>query len=142
MEEVLVLTGFVNRVCTYCNRNNHTIDTCFLKHGYPPGYKHKKQVHNVVVAGSDATASSPLMSLTNDQIQGLLALLPVTAPTASSSSSNLASAHHFAAAPTAGGKCSIDWIVDSGATDHISSSLHFFSSYRAIKPMVVSLPNG
>ncbi|XP_050890758.1 uncharacterized protein LOC127096199 [Lathyrus oleraceus] len=30
-----------NRVCTHCGRNNHTIDTCFIKHGYPPGFKNK-----------------------------------------------------------------------------------------------------
>lgn len=27
-----------SRVCTHCGRNNHTIDTCFVKHGYPPGF--------------------------------------------------------------------------------------------------------
>lgn len=30
-----------NRVCTHCGRNNHIIDTCFIKHGYPPGFKNK-----------------------------------------------------------------------------------------------------
>jgi hypothetical protein len=26
-----------NRVCTHCGRTNHIVDTCFVKHGYPPG---------------------------------------------------------------------------------------------------------
>jgi len=30
-----------NRVCTHCGRSNHTIDTCFLLYGFPPGYKPK-----------------------------------------------------------------------------------------------------
>lgn len=30
-----------NRVCTHCGRTNHTIETCFLKHGYPAGFKGK-----------------------------------------------------------------------------------------------------
>lgn len=30
--------GRGNSLCTHCGRTNHTIDTCFLKHGYPPGY--------------------------------------------------------------------------------------------------------
>lgn len=25
-------------LCTYFNRNNYTIDTCYYKHGFPPGY--------------------------------------------------------------------------------------------------------
>lgn len=30
-----------NRVCTHCRRTNHTVETCFLKHGYPPSFKGK-----------------------------------------------------------------------------------------------------
>lgn len=33
------------------------------------------------------------------------------------------------------------WIVDSGANDHVCSSLHWFSSYYKIKPINVHLPN-
>jgi len=36
----------------------------------------------------------------------------------------------------------VPWILDSGATNHVSSSLHNFSSYISITPMVVKLPNG
>lgn len=35
-----------------------------------------------------------------------------------------------------------NWIIDSGATDHISSSLTNFISYKEIQPIVVNLPNG
>ncbi|WVZ08185.1 hypothetical protein V8G54_021531, partial [Vigna mungo] len=34
------------------------------------------------------------------------------------------------------------WILDSGATDHISVSLKNFSSYKRIKPIQIALPNG
>lgn len=35
------------------------------------------------------------------------------------------------------------WILDSGATDHISPHLHFFFSYRPVsKPCYITLPNG
>ncbi|KAI5445884.1 hypothetical protein KIW84_013925 [Lathyrus oleraceus] len=30
-----------NRVCTHCGRTNHIVDTCFVKHGYPPGYRNR-----------------------------------------------------------------------------------------------------
>lgn len=28
--------GRGTRICTHCGMTNHTIDTCFKKHGYPP----------------------------------------------------------------------------------------------------------
>ena len=34
------------------------------------------------------------------------------------------------------------WLVDSGANEHICSSLHFLSSPYTIKPVCVNLPNG
>ncbi|XP_040962329.1 uncharacterized protein [Gossypium hirsutum] len=30
-----------SRQCTYCGGSSHRIDTCYKKHGYPPGYKSK-----------------------------------------------------------------------------------------------------
>ena len=26
-------------MCTHCGRNGHTVDACYKKHGYPPGYE-------------------------------------------------------------------------------------------------------
>lgn len=34
------------------------------------------------------------------------------------------------------------WLIDSGANEHICSSLHLFHSYYRIKPICVNLPNG
>jgi len=34
------------------------------------------------------------------------------------------------------------WIIDSGATNHICSSLTYFTSYHQIDPIYVKLPNG
>ncbi|XP_061374820.1 uncharacterized protein LOC133317044 [Gastrolobium bilobum] len=31
-----------NKLCTYCKRTNHTIETCYLKHGFPPGYQTRR----------------------------------------------------------------------------------------------------
>ncbi|XP_061372281.1 uncharacterized protein LOC133314771 [Gastrolobium bilobum] len=31
--------GRNTKLCTHCGKVNHTVDTCFEKHGYPPGYK-------------------------------------------------------------------------------------------------------
>jgi len=34
------------------------------------------------------------------------------------------------------------WIIDSGATDHVASSLHWFKTYSKIDPIVIHLPTG
>ena len=34
------------------------------------------------------------------------------------------------------------WIIDSGVTDHICSSLTYFTSYHQIDPIYLKLPNG
>ena len=34
------------------------------------------------------------------------------------------------------------WILDSGATDHVCTSLSDFTSYKSIPPVLISLPNG
>ncbi|MCI67557.1 hypothetical protein A2U01_0088816, partial [Trifolium medium] len=28
-------------MCTFCHKNNHIVDNCFRKHGFPPGYRFK-----------------------------------------------------------------------------------------------------
>ncbi|CAN1181509.1 hypothetical protein LINPERHAP2_LOCUS35439 [Linum perenne] len=35
-----------------------------------------------------------------------------------------------------------DWIVDSGATDHIACSIEFLDNYQVVSDSHVSLPNG
>lgn len=36
--------GGQNRICTRYDRTNHTVETCFLKHGYLPGFKRKGKI--------------------------------------------------------------------------------------------------
>ncbi|KAI5416297.1 hypothetical protein KIW84_041373 [Lathyrus oleraceus] len=35
-----------NRVCSHCGRTSHTMETCFMKHGYTPGFKGKSKFQN------------------------------------------------------------------------------------------------
>jgi hypothetical protein len=34
-------SGNGNRSCTFCGRGGHTIDICYRKNGYPPGFKYR-----------------------------------------------------------------------------------------------------
>ncbi|XP_061362927.1 uncharacterized protein LOC133306624 [Gastrolobium bilobum] len=46
--------GSINRICTYCGRTNHTIETCYKKHGYPPGYTFSHKANAVSQVETDA----------------------------------------------------------------------------------------
>lgn len=46
-----------NHVCTYCGRTNHTVETCFLKHGYPPGFKGKGKTQSSNTSNQTGVAS-------------------------------------------------------------------------------------
>ncbi|XP_065870269.1 uncharacterized protein [Euphorbia lathyris] len=88
--------GSNGQKCTHCGIKNHTVDSCYKKHGYPPGYKFKSKVNraNLVSAEDDTENNSsgilgaapaslnPAMNqLSNDQIQQLLKLLPSSSNT-------------------------------------------------------------
>ncbi|XP_057422646.1 uncharacterized protein LOC130716662 [Lotus japonicus] len=122
----------VQRLCTHCGRQNHTVETCFLKHGYPSnfpnGYKPKKAY--ITTSGGDSHSSSDQdeppsssLELTREQLQGLLALLPQSKPTAVSqapnlkpiAASNLVSSHNVIANNI--DMVNSQWIMDSGQ-DH------------------------
>lgn len=45
-------------VCTFCNMVGHTVDKCYRKHGFPPGYKGKGQVNCV---GNEANAQQDVL---------------------------------------------------------------------------------
>lgn len=77
--------------CTYCGRTSHTVETCFRKHGFPPGSKMKNyslNVNNTVCEGKemednngsyidkDSTPrDSPVTGLSNEECRTLLNLL-------------------------------------------------------------------
>ncbi|CAI8618706.1 unnamed protein product [Vicia faba] len=71
-------------ICTHCGRNNHTIDTCFMKHDYPPGYQyksHKSSVNNVMASPSlkapldSASDPSPSLAIIQSQYNQILQML-------------------------------------------------------------------
>ncbi|CAL0333228.1 unnamed protein product [Lupinus luteus] len=45
--------GRNQKVCTFCHNVGHTIDTCYKKHGFPPGYQGNARNINNYVAEED-----------------------------------------------------------------------------------------
>jgi hypothetical protein len=146
------------RYCTNCERYNHTIDTCYAKHGFPPGYRSKgarsgngKSVNLASTTDVDSShVSSSTMASSLNELQGqfqqfLNLFQQQAAPNPTPASVNSITTNPVAlntiSSPTYG-KHSVTWVLDSGATDHITFSIQHFISYHHIKSVPVFLPNG
>ncbi|KAK2451623.1 putative mitochondrial protein [Trifolium repens] len=148
------------RVCTFCGRDNHTVDNCYKKHGLPPHLRKPSSANNTMVEGSSSTnaeesgaLSLGSSSITQDQAQQLITLLQNSFPNSISSSTvtNQVGSASFIDHPSMNqGKCHHifkscslgNWIIDSGATHHICNSIQWFHSFSEITPVSVKLPNG
>ncbi|XP_019200274.1 PREDICTED: uncharacterized protein LOC109193901 [Ipomoea nil] len=156
--------------CTYCGMIGHTIEKCYKKHGYPPGWVHgykskNRQVQEVQQAVSPSINQVGDIGISADQLQRLLSLLQGQSQgnQASQASSNAAVTVSSSGIKPAFRKTSENssegsyisnlhvnnvltspsvWILDSGATDHITCSLEFFERHQTIHGVFVRLPNG
>ncbi|XP_050890163.1 uncharacterized protein LOC127095529 [Lathyrus oleraceus] len=139
-----------NHVCTHCGRNNHTFETCFLIHGYPPGFKRKgkSQKSNAsnqsiiasIHVGSDE--SKPSFGFTQEQYNNILSLIQQSQPTPQANSISSSPFSLTAHAYNDHGKNPNLWIFDIGEIDHISYDLAYFESYKDMIHVHVSLPDG
>ncbi|XP_019164261.1 PREDICTED: uncharacterized protein LOC109160421 [Ipomoea nil] len=153
--------------CTFCGMLGHTVEKFYKKHGYPPGwvagYKSKnKQVQDTQHSSNAAVNQAGDIGISADQFQKLLSLLQ-NQNKGNQSSSNAAvtiagsgvkpSFKDSVEAPSEGRTTSNPslnvvmntddfWIVDSGATDHITCSLDYFDAYERVQGISVKLPNG
>jgi hypothetical protein len=151
------------RVCTHCGRTNHTVEKCFVKHGYPPGFQNRSKNPSVNSTSSAETYSSTELTSTSnnfsggtvqEQYQQLLNLLQQhltsttlqnstqTTPLDSNTNSVISSAGNVNSISSPLGKNFIPWIIDTGATHHITYSLSNFSHYKTITPFTMKMPNG
>ncbi|XP_061345705.1 uncharacterized protein LOC133291465 [Gastrolobium bilobum] len=81
--------GRGNKLCVHCKRANHTVDTCYIKHGFPPRYHSFKGSNvgphsaNIINQESQDAEKSFLdnqnqssdMKITKEQYQDLMHLL-------------------------------------------------------------------
>ncbi|XP_061351940.1 uncharacterized protein LOC133296911, partial [Gastrolobium bilobum] len=147
--------GRGNKFCTYCKRTNHTIETCYLKHGFPPGYQTRRpyaaaaatnfvslefddSVHNT---DPEAEPESLNLAFSKEQHQEILELLQRSKLP---HSSNMIQTHSsaFNIGNTVSGIKSNHWILDTGATDHITYIFSNLSCVQSINPIHITLPNG
>ncbi|KAK2361432.1 putative mitochondrial protein [Trifolium repens] len=144
-----------SRVCTFCGKDNHTVDNCFKKHGVPPHLKKSSTANSAAIEGgqNESIAVTP-PSISQEQYDQLLHLLQVSnlsQGSASASSNQVGSSNvlDHTSGLHKGKSCSSynayilgNWILDSGASHHICISLSWFQSYIEITPINIKLPNG
>ncbi|XP_057452997.1 uncharacterized protein LOC130744854 [Lotus japonicus] len=88
---------YSSKKCSYCGKMGHTVDDCYKKHGFPPGFKFKnpkyanKSANCVHIADDDqdseggSSGQDTRFGFTADQYHHLLALLPTSESKSSSS---------------------------------------------------------
>ncbi|XP_061356511.1 uncharacterized protein LOC133300942 [Gastrolobium bilobum] len=134
-------------ICSHCGRPNHDASRCYKLHGYPdrmtagrgrgrgrsnPGRSAHASAHATY---SDALppptgVPKPLSAtdLTPDMVQQLMSLA-VSSKATTDKLSGIVSFPH-------------PWLLDSGASQHMTGTLSFLTNIRVIPPCSVGLPNG
>ncbi|KAF7132885.1 hypothetical protein RHSIM_Rhsim09G0014100 [Rhododendron simsii] len=145
--------------CSYCDQDYHSVERCYYLHGFPVGHKlHGKNVkppnqrrsnanHAKSVKVTEAEAKPPSSNdgprLTTEEYNQVMALLR---------KNNDGNSPHFANAtgiitpssevtPLAS-HSSLCWIIDSGATDHVTSSIKLIDPKCMPKSANIQLPDG
>jgi hypothetical protein len=143
-----------SRLCSFCGKDNHTVENCFKKHGVPPHLKKSSANSAALAGGNDDSASVTTPSFTQDQFEVLVSLIQnanLAQSSATASSNQVGSSKnpdhssgiHTGISCFSNNACNLGtWILDSGASHHICISLQWFQSYIAITPINIKLPNG
>lgn len=143
--------------CDYCKIPGHSKERCFKLNGYPPGFKPNQPRKFANYAANDAvdsenttentnatvigTTSSSSPAITQDQYNQLMTLLGQTNTNDQDTYSGnalLASTCLLSSSHTN------NWIIDSGASDHLCSSLDFFYTFQEIhsNDSFITIPDG
>lgn len=111
--------------CSHCSKLGHTKETCWRLHGKPADWKPRSSARAPSVSQALTAAPSEPFPFTPDQISQLHRLLNTSAAASTinpPSSTPPGTSTAFNAQHSA-------WIVDSGASDHMTGQSHQFTTY-------------
>ncbi|RVW45616.1 Retrovirus-related Pol polyprotein from transposon RE2 [Vitis vinifera] len=113
--------------CTYCNKLGHTRDRCYQLHGRPPRTAHMAQSSDSPLPQPPSSSAPPISSASQTSQASI-------ASVAQPGNASACLTHTSSLGP---------WILDSGASDHLSSNKDLFSSITTTSDLpTVTLANG
>lgn len=128
---------------THCKMSGHSLERCFKINGYPPGFKagKGKRVAAIVSSGpqEEVNANSPITMAQYSQLMALLGPQPTPVTKENTETALLAGKFCFLTENAT----KFNWLIDSGATDHICSDIKMFSSHSPVVPTeFITIPDG
>ncbi|KAI5410279.1 hypothetical protein KIW84_055684 [Lathyrus oleraceus] len=119
--------------CEHCKRPGHTKETCWIIHGKPSEtkfFKGKEGRGNTAFNNQEAEVYSNSSLFSKEQMEALKKLLQQTMLTAEKGGTAVVAqrGNYLHALNTSKEKIK-SWIVDSGASDHMTGDFTLFSSY-------------
>ncbi|KAD6794434.1 hypothetical protein E3N88_05330 [Mikania micrantha] len=137
--------------CTHCNLLGHPVEKCYELVGYPPNFKKKTnqgfKSNNSVTNNNKGGQSSSPQQFTPEQVSKLLSLVnQVEAKSSESCASGVGGnvMSKFSCSSLSDLKLINDWVIDSGANQHmVKSDTNLINSIDVSEYNVtVSHPNG
>ncbi|CAL9224790.1 unnamed protein product [Arabidopsis halleri] len=143
-----------NHICTICGKKGHGEERCYQRHGYPVWWKGAKNEQ------SDRPQTSALVPARAKPMAHVIGTIPqatanqVMTPSSTSTPSGftpeqwetLVNTFHLGktkAAETLTGKALlVPWILDTGASNHMTGCLDVMTEVTDISPCLVGLPDG
>ena len=134
--------------CDHCKMAGHSTQRCYKIHGYPPGHKLYRgrrvaaAFHNDTTINFPSPSASPISGLSSEQYTQVMQLLSKPSSDTESATigtTSLMPGKGFCMFTSFGNH---NWIIDSGATDHITYDLSLLHNVKAIQvPCYITLPN-
>ncbi|XP_019450665.1 PREDICTED: uncharacterized protein LOC109352934 [Lupinus angustifolius] len=145
------------KFCTHYKKSGHTFETCYRIHGFPPNFQFtRSEKRNTSMTcdtrGKDLAETDKnetFFGLGQQQYEGLVHMLKKSNTIPTKGNNSVMSTNTTLTAQktenekgTSNSECQyVSWILDNGATNHISASLSIFSTYHRIRYITVNLPN-
>ncbi|KAL1192575.1 hypothetical protein V5N11_020678 [Cardamine amara subsp. amara] len=145
-------------VCATCGRTGHVADQCFRKIGYPAwwGERPRSKIGEISTQGTSSNGSGSrnnqqgrannvvannvsTSSITNADRVGLVGLSDTQWQSLKMLLSEREQSHNV---KLSGTLFLNSWIIDTGATNHMTGSLNYLSEVRDMPPILIKLPDG